>query len=456
MILFLLLFFSPSNCQDDVYTWTNGLFTTSRTKNPALGEELYISARSHGPSWSACQFDCPETGFTWNVTDAGVIDQDGNMVQGVTGVKEEDFCSITIAKVNEDINAQLGDWVIQVHGEDHILMNLVITTDNEVSDGIRLPSTFTPLHYDVTLIPDLEYTPDGNQIKYEGAVTMTLESRYEHNPWLTFHMDELTPLGTPTVWRVDATGQTQVPIREIYFDFQRTFVHIRVRGAFESGEQVQVHVDFIADFTRDGYYTYGFYPQICSETNGDPKLCWFTQGESTTIRNAFPCLDEPAMKATFNLNIGRTENYHVRTNNPLVETVPIPDRPGYVLDKFETSVHMSPYLVAVAITDFISLASLDNSTAVWGPRDDIEAGRGDFANEIGSEIMSYYADYFHYWYPLPKMDLMYEAKKGGAMENWGLVLFAPRTIMLDAAADDEAKWLVINVISHELAHQVIC
>ena len=52
------------------------------------------------------------------------------------------------------------------------------------------------------------------------------------------------------------------------------------------------------------------------------------------------------------------------------------------------------------------------------------------------------------------MDLMYEAKKGGAMENWGLVLFAPRTIMLDADADDEARWLVINVISHELAHQV--
>ena len=69
--------------------------------------------------------------------------------------------------------------------------------------------------------------------------------------------------------------------------------------------------------------------------------------------------------------------------------------------------------------------------------------------------MSYYADYFNYSYPLPKMDLMYEAKKPGAMENWGLVLFAPRTMMLDADADDDARWLVINVISHELAHQVI-
>ena len=30
-------------------------------------------------------------------------------------------------------------------------------------------------------------------------------------------------------------------------------------------------------------------------------------------------------------------------------------------------------------------------------------------------------------YPLPKLDLMYEARKGMAMENWGLVLFTPRT-----------------------------
>ena len=41
-----------------------------------------------------------------------------------------------------------------------------------------------------------------------------------------------------------------------------------------------------------------------------------------------------------------------------------------------------------------------------------------------------------------------------AMENWGLILFAPRTLMLDADASDSERWLVINVVAHELAHQV--
>ena len=59
-------------------------------------------------------------------------------------------------------------------------------------------------------------------------------------------------------------------------------------------------------------------------------------------------------------------------------------------------------------------------------------------------------------YPLPKLDLMYEARKGMAMENWGLVLFAPRTLLLDpATATEEETWLVVNVIAHELSHQVL-
>ena len=39
------------------------------------------------------------------------------------------------------------------------------------------------------------------------------------------------------------------------------------------------------------------------------------------------------------------------------------------------------------------------------------------------------------------------------MENWGLILFDPRTIMLDADANDDTRWTVLSVVAHELAHQ---
>ena len=388
------------------------------------------------------------TGESWQVSASGVSGEDGFDIPGVEGSFTSDQCWLSVTTASEE---HLGDWRFDISVDNPFppQPSFIITTDNLVTD-VRLPSTFTPIHYDVTLIPDFDST--GDNITYEGSVTMYLESRYSNNNLLTFHVDELTLAGDPEICQQQNCSAT--PVARMVYDFQRTFVHLETSASFLAGSAYEVYLYFKADLSRGRYYTYGFYPQVCSETNGDPKLCWFTQGESTTMRNAFPCLDEPALKATFILTIGRTEDYFTRTNTPLVESKRLVDKPGYVLDTFEQDVKMSPYLVAIAITDFVSLPSLDNSTSVWGPREDIEAGRGDFANQIGSEIMSYYADYFHYWYPLPKMDLMYEAKKGGAMENWGLVLFAPRTIMLDADADDEAKWLVINVISHELAHQV--
>ena len=139
---------------------------------------------------------------------------------------------------------------------------------------------------------------------------------------------------------------------------------------------------------------------------------------------------------------------------PLVTSEEHPDKPGYFIDTFASSVKMSTYLVAVAITDYKQIVTSDNMTSVWAPTEDIDQGRGDFSSIIGPEIIHFYEEYFQVDYPLPKMDLVYEPKKGGAMENWGLILFAPRTLMLDADADDAATWLVVNVVAHEVAHQV--
>jgi len=99
------------------------------------------------------------------------------------------------------------------------------------------------------------------------------------------------------------------------------------------------------------------------------------------------------------------------------------------------------------------LPSIDNSTAIWGPREDIEAGRGDFSNVISAELMKYYAEKFGVEYSFPKQDLMYVANKKNGMENWGLVLIGPPQLMMDSNATDDERFLVVRVVAHELAHQ---
>ena len=62
------------------------------------------------------------------------------------------------------------------------------------------------------------------------------------------------------------------------------------------------------------------------------------------------------------------------------------------------------------------MLSISLSNQVWAPKEDVEAGKADYASVVGPAVIKFYEETFNALYPLPKMDLMYEPHKGGAME----------------------------------------
>ena len=75
-----------------------------------------------------------------------------------------------------------------------------------------------------------------------------------------------------------------------------------------------------------------------------------THFEPAHARQAFPCFDEPSLKATFTVIIIHEPAYYAVSNMPRARELERYD--GLVEDHFAPSVKMSTYLVAFAVIDF--------------------------------------------------------------------------------------------------------
>ena len=82
----------------------------------------------------------------------------------------------------------------------------------------------------------------------------------------------------------------------------------------DKAEAVQINLDKTGDVTLEIVYNakltdtmMGIYPSYY-EYNGEKKQIIGTQFESTAARQAFPCVDEPEAKATFDMAIKYDEH----------------------------------------------------------------------------------------------------------------------------------------------------
>jgi len=197
----------------------------------------------------------------------------------------------------------------------------------------------------------------------------------------------------------------------------------------------------------------GLYRSTYQDAEGNRVVLAATQFEAADARRAFPCWDEPDLKATFAISLVVDEGLTALSNGPEVASVAVGDEKRRVT--FAETMRMSTYLVAMVV----GALEVGDPIDVEGVPVRIIARPGQshrtaFAQVAARHALQFFHAYFGIPYPAPKLDhAAIPDFAAGAMENLGLVLYRETALLVDPerAAESDRQG-VLSVVAHETAH----
>jgi len=315
----------------------------------------------------------------------------------------------------------------------------------------RLLEYFTPENY------QLELRINKQTEEVQGHVIITGVSKSQK---LKLHSRELKIIKVlvnqqPVKFQLDQKNQ------QLILDYSQKNTHLKI----------DIRYSFKLNHSMIGVYlsTYQY--------RGREERIVSTQFESHYARMAFPCIDEPAAKATFDLKIIDTDiedtilgNMPIKTERILTynsvnsDLDPKKDTDALNLNTnvsrkivtFKTTPKMSTYLLAFCIGKFHKISKRNQQGVVVSTYAALNQSQEslEFSNQIAVEALDFYSQLFGCPYPLPKLDqVAIPDFDAGAMENWGLVTYRESCLLADQNTSKSTKEYIATVVTHELSHQ---
>ncbi|EKD21015.1 uncharacterized protein L3040_004632 [Drepanopeziza brunnea f. sp. 'multigermtubi'] len=324
-----------------------------------------------------------------------------------------------------------------------------------------LPDNIKPINYDISLY-DIEL---GGAFSYKGTVSILgriVKSTKEIT--LNSHLLKIQSAEV-SVSLEDTKTQQTFNSTAISYDAPRQRATISFAENLPTTEKATIFIKFEGTVNNDmaGFYRSKYKPAVepvpSVPKDGDSHVMFSTQFESCDARRAFPCFDEPNLKATFDFEIELPEDQVALSNMPEKSTKK--SRDGFKVVSFEKTPIMSTYLLAWAAGDFEYIEDFTKRkyngknlpVRVYTTRG--LKSQAQYALDHTPQIIDYYSDIFGIEYPLPKCDLLAVHEfSHGAMENWGLITYRTTAVLFDEKTSDEKyRNRIAYVVAHELAHQ---
>ncbi|KAM6119331.1 aminopeptidase N [Pterocles gutturalis] len=319
----------------------------------------------------------------------------------------------------------------------------------------RLPKALTPESYEVTLQPFL--TPDANGMYIFKGNSSVVFLCTEATDLILIHSKQLnyTMQGGFHTSLQGLSGASPPSITETWLETPTQYLVVRLDRALQPGQRYRLFSIFTGELSDD---LGGFYRSEYVDESDNKKVVATTQMQAPDARKAFPCFDEPAMKATFTVTMIHPSDHEAISNMPARRTRQQQiDGKSWNVTEFETTPKMSTYLVAFIVSQFTYVQDTSGNVLirVWGRPEAIAAGQGAYALQVTGPILNFFERHYNTAYPLPKSDQVgLPDFNAGAMENWGLVTYRESSLLFDDSFSSIGnKERVVTVIAHELAHQ---
>lgn len=311
----------------------------------------------------------------------------------------------------------------------------------------RLPSYIKPHHYDLNLKPNLK------DFTFSGTVKIHLTCKQQVNEIILNANDLKIHNGY-----LEVANGPPVDLKKVIYNREGDVVVLKFEEDQLDPRLLVLHFTGILNDKMKGFYRSSF--KLGNQTVNMAT----TQFEATDARRSFPCFDEPALKATFQVTLvydatpvvwnGRRYPIIALSNGCVIGGS---SKGNEKTTTFETTPKMSTYLLAYIIgpLEFIENVCPESRCKVRVYTTPGKVHQAKFALEVACRALDWYVDYFYIKYPLTKLDLVAIPDfASGAMENWGLVTYRETALLLDPSKSSSGtkQWIAI-VVAHELAHQ---
>ncbi len=297
-----------------------------------------------------------------------------------------------------------------------------------------LGNNVIPLNYSIRIEPDFK------TFKYKGSEVISIDIKKGAKS-ISLNAIEIKVKKASL-----AQNGKEYPAR-VKMDERRQLLTLAFKSPFQGKAQLIVEFAGSCDDSLRGLYR-SKYKQGKTE-----RYILTTQFEPADARKAFPCFDEPELKATFDLSLVIDKDMEAISNMPVKSSRKAGKRKKELA--FRTTPRMSTYLLYIGIGNFERVST--NYRGIRLSAVTVPGKAKDTRMALGycKSFLEFYESYFGIKFPLPKMDILAIPDfSAGAMENWGAITFRE----VELLGNEKTTSIVFKqrraeVIAHELAHQ---